>query len=290
MRHEAGSISIGDGARLACILEATACKAGNVTRFVDFEDLTYLDFVLSAQAIGPVIERAGEMGVGWAVREGVAATRRFVTNNSNLGMLLLLAPLAAVPQEKDLESGVVDVLDRLTVADSRMIFEAIRLANPGGLGEAPEQDVRDEPTLPLRQIMTMAADRDLIARQFSNGFRDVFDHVSHLVYEPLEEAIIRCHLRLLAALGDTHIARRSGSQIAEEAKQRSAEVLTLGWPESSEGRKAFAEFDAWLRADGHRRNPGSTADMVAACLFVALRQGMITFPLRFHSPNLRPTP
>ncbi len=288
MSKEPNPLGVGDCARLACILEATARKAGNVTRFVDFDDLTYLDFVLSAMAIGPVMERAAEMGVGWAVREGVAATRRLVAGNSNLGMLLLLAPLAASPSPD--QAGVVGALDKLTVADSSLVFDAIRLANPGGLGDAPEQDVRGEPTLPLRQIMSLAADRDLIARQYVNGFRDVFDHVAELGKQPLEEAIIRCHLRLLSELGDTHIARRCDRETSAEAKLHAAKALGLGWPRTENGRAAFNEFDAWLRADGHRRNPGSTADLVAACLFVALRRGMITFPLRFDASTRSPTP
>jgi triphosphoribosyl-dephospho-CoA synthase len=286
--NESAPISIADCARLACVLEATARKAGNVTRFADFEDLTYLDFVMSALAIGPVMERAGEIGVGRAVLDGVVATRGVVASNSNLGMLLLLAPLAACNVVS--EANVIGVLDQLTVNDSKFVYEAIRLANPGGLGEAHEQDVRAEPTLPLRQIMSMAADRDLIARQYANGFRDVFDRVADLAHEPLEEAIIFCHLRQLAELGDTHIARRCGAAISDEAKRRAAEVVPLDWPRSGNWRAAFAEFDGWLRADDHRRNPGSTADLVAACLFVALRGRMIRFPLRFYDSTPRPTP
>ena len=288
MATNPNSLGIGDCARLACILEATARKAGNVTRFTDFDDLNYVDFLASALAIGPVMERAGEIGVGRAVLDGVVATRKVVASNSNLGMLLLFAPLAACDEVS--EANVAGVLDRLTVNDSKYVFEAIRLANPGGLGEAPEQDVREEPTLPLRQIMSLAADRDLIARQYANGFRDVFEHVADLAHEPLEAAIIFCHLRLLAELGDTHIARRCGAEISDKAKQRAKELLPLGWPRSKDWKSAFTAFDAWLRADGHRRNPGSTADLVAACLFVALRRGMIRFPLRFYGSTLRPTP
>src|SRR5262245_612336 len=102
--------SPGQCAQLACVLEATARKPGNVTRFVDFEDLTYLDFVLSAAAIAPVMDCVAELGVGRAVLESLEATRRVVGTNSNLGMLLLLAPLAAVPAGEDMETGVERVL------------------------------------------------------------------------------------------------------------------------------------------------------------------------------------
>lgn len=269
----ANRLTVAECAQLACVLEATARKPGNVTRFNDFDDLTYLDFALSAMAIAPVMERAAEIGVGRAVLDGVRATQRFVSSNSNLGILLLLAPLAAV-RGHDLEPGVVGVLDRLTVEDSRHVFEAIRLARPGGLGDAPREDVRAEPSLPLRAVMALAAERDLIARQYADGFRAVFDiGVPALRGSDLEAAIIRCHLTLVAAFPDSHIVRRCGPDLGEEARRRAAEVLA--------SRESIASFDAWLRADGHRRNPGACADLVAASLFVALRRGMIDFPAQW---------
>jgi triphosphoribosyl-dephospho-CoA synthase len=299
----------GECAQLACVLEATARKPGNVTRFADFDDLTYLDFVLSAAAIAGVMDRAAELGVGRTVLEALTATRRLVGTNSNLGMLLLLAPLAAADDAS--EASLERALAKLTVDDSRHVFAAIRLANPGGLGDAPEQDVRGEPTLPLREVMALAADRDSVARQFANGFRDVFEigvralvagergcvsaprtcqasesesaslarQVLGALTQPrspangLEATIIHCHLRFMAALPDSHIVRRCGLQVGEEAQTRAARVL--------QGLDSFHELDDWLRADGHRRNPGTSADLVAASLFVALRRGMINFPLRF---------
>jgi triphosphoribosyl-dephospho-CoA synthase len=270
------ALSPGQCAQLACLLEATARKPGNVTRFADFEDLTYLDFVLSAAAIAPVMERAAELGVGETVLQSLEATRRLVGTNSNIGMLLLLAPLAAIPAGEEIEPGVERVLARLTIDDSRHVFTAIRLANPSGLGDAPQQDVRREPTLPLREVMALAADRDSIARQYANGFCDVFEiGVSSFTGEdgPLESAIIQCHLRFMARLPDSHIVRRCGPEIGEEARRRAARAL--------QGQESLDDLDSWLRGDGHRRNPGTSADLVAASLFVALRRGMINFPLRF---------
>ena len=273
--------SIGECVQFACILEATARKPGNVTRFHDFSDLTYLDFLLSAAVSAPVFDRVAELGVGRTVLEAVRATRRVVKTNTNLGIMLLLAPLAAV-RESMTRTKIEAILDTLTVDDSCQVFEAIQLANPGGLGDAPKQDVRGEPTLPLRQVMALAADRDLIARQYANGYREVFEiGVPALGQAPLEKATIRCHLKFLAAVEDTHIARRCGQDVAAEAKRRAGEVLASGWPDSLDGKTALDEFDAWLRADGHRRNPGSIADLVAASLFVALRSGRITFPIGF---------
>ncbi len=281
--------SVSQCAQWACILEATARKAGNVTRFVDFRDLTYLDLLLSAGAISPILERAATMGVGQTVRQCVETTRQVCATNSNLGIVLLLAPLAAAADPED----VASVLRRLTVEDSREVFVAIRLAQPGGLGRVTHQDVWEEPTLPLREVMALAADRDLVARQYATDFSDVYrvgvaalmEPPSRSVLPPVlcegdeessigwEERIVQCHLRLLAELGDSHLVRRSGQATNDEARRRAAAVL--------QGRHSWAEFDAWLRADGHRRNPGSTADLTAASLFVVLRSGKIRFPLRF---------
>ncbi len=265
--------------RAACIWEATARKVGNVHPERDFADLTYLDFLVSAYAIAPVIAEAAP--VGERILHAIRETRKVVTTNTNLGIVLLLAPLAAVPREIPLRPGVEAVLRNLDVADARAVFEAIRLAIPGGIGRAESQDVHDEPTLPLRAIMALAQDRDLIARQYANGYADVFDLGVPVLLEglrrgdDLETAIQRCHLHWLAALPDSLILRKRGVAEAEEARRRAAETLASGWPDTDAGRAACAAFDAWLCAAGHSRNPGASADLVAACLFVALRDGAL---------------
>src|SRR5436190_1707429 len=127
-------LSICQCATLACLLEATAPKAGNVHRGADFEDLTFGDFVVSAVAIGPAMEAAVSTGVGRAVYDAVAATRQVVSTNTNLGMALLFAPLAAVPRGEQLTTeNVSQVLKSMIPDDSRLVYEAIRLARPGGL-------------------------------------------------------------------------------------------------------------------------------------------------------------
>ncbi|MFM7114547.1 MAG: triphosphoribosyl-dephospho-CoA synthase, partial [Planctomycetota bacterium] len=54
-----------------------------------------------------------------------------------------------------------------------------------------------------------------------------------------------------------------------------------GWPKRSEGWKALSRFDAWLREPGTKRNPGTTADLVGATLYVALAEGILDLPCRF---------
>jgi triphosphoribosyl-dephospho-CoA synthase len=272
---------VGLCAQLACIWEATARKPGNVHRYCDFEDVSYVDFVLSAAAIAPVLAAAPQRRVGETVLECIRATRRVTATNTNLGIVLLLAPLATVPADENLRSGIGRLLAELDVADARRTYEAIRLAMPGGLGVAPEQDVAAEPTRALREVMAMAADRDLVARQYANNFHEVFaDGVPSLSAAlketgSLETAIVRTHLCLIARHSDSLIARKRGSAEAEAASDRAARVLAAGWPHEEAARREMAEFDSWLREEGHSRNPGATADLVTASLYAALRTDAI---------------
>jgi triphosphoribosyl-dephospho-CoA synthase len=280
--------SAGFCAQLACIWEATARKPGNVHRFQDFEDTSFVDYLLSAAAVAPVLETAGERRVGQTILEGIQATRQVVTTNTNLGILMLLAPLATLPANADLRSGVKWVLEKLDVVDTRCVYEAIRLANAGGLGQVAEQDVNHEPTKSLREVMSLAADRDMIARQYATGFSEVInDGVPALLrglrQKPpatLEESIIYCHLHLMAKYPDSLIARKRGRAEAEEAAARAAQVLTKFWHNEKTRWQELGRLDAWLRQMGNARNPGTTADLVTACLFVALRDGTIKVPLQ----------
>ena len=167
-------MSAGRLAQVACLLEVTAPKPGNVHRHADLPGLHLVDFLLSATAIAEPLDRAETAGVGRTVLAAIEATRRVVDTNTNLGIVLLLAPLAAVPGAVDLASGIEKVLAATTVDDARHVYRGIRLARPGGLGAVSDQDVASEPTVTLREAMAMAADRDSIARQFTNGFREVF--------------------------------------------------------------------------------------------------------------------
>ena len=164
-------------AQAACLLEASAAKPGNVSPGRDFHDTRFEDFVLSALAIGPALARAPEAGVGTTVLDAVRDTRRVVSVNTNLGIVLLLAPLvcaASSPEGGTLRSRLSSVLAGLTVADAQAVHAAIRLVNPGGLGEAETEDVRLEPTRTLRETMGLAAERDTIAREYVTDYDVTF--------------------------------------------------------------------------------------------------------------------
>jgi triphosphoribosyl-dephospho-CoA synthase len=279
------SADIGLDVHLACIWEATARKAGNVHPYASFADLSYNDFLTTAAVISHSL-RLGTANawIGNRIYNAVRLVRDVARSNVNLGIILLLAPLAKAAKAPDLRGLLPVLLDRIDLRETALIYRAIRLARPGGLGEAEEQDVADEPTIPLRQAMALAADRDLIARQYANGFREVFDEVVPALCAGLdrtgclEGAILWTQLNVMAEHPDSLILRKRGPAEAEESRQRAQDVLELGWPEKREARAAYADFDAWLRAVGHQRNPGTTADLIAAGLFVALHEGTIPLP------------
>ena len=248
----------------------------------------------SAAAVAPVLAASPDNRVGHTVLEGVRRTRQVVRTNSNLGILLLLAPLAKAAAECNLRAGLGGVLDDLDVEDSRQVYEAIRLANPSGLGQAAEQDIKEEPTLPLREVMALAAGRDLIARQYVSDFREVFDDGAPAILEGMEQtgslegAILYAHLRMMARHPDTLIARKCGAAEATESAQRAQAVLDADWPHTLSGRDAFANLDAWPRAEGRKRNPGTTADLIAACLFVLLHERKIIPLQQFRGDSPAP--
>lgn len=291
-------MSPGPCALRACMAEVLAPKAGNVHPRAEFDDSTWSDFVVSAMVTAPILDRAAELGVGTTVLECVRATREAVGHNTNLGIVLLLSPLCAASPACEGGISPVELHDRLdsvlmatTQADAEAVYEAIRLANPGGLGSATEQDVANIPTVSLIDAMRLAANRDTIAALYVSGFAGVFDHVvrdltsAQQGEDPsLDAAIVFAHLRQMSRTPDSLIARKCGVEVARETQRRASDVLGNGWPTTSQSQQSFNQLDDWLRADGRRRNPGTSADLVAAGLFVAFRSGLIRLPARWDSP------
>lgn len=267
--------------KLACLWEATVPKPGNVHPGAAFSDTNYDDFVQSAHAIASVFTETADQTVGELVLAAVKATRQAVGKNTNLGIILVLAPMAKGGNQ----SEVASVLQALTIRDAELVYEAIRFAQPGGLGKADSQDVHEKPTVTLLEAMQLAADRDLIARQYVNSFADVYGLLlpelenTFQQTDNLPRSIQRAFLVGLATLGDTLIARKCGNAVMHEAQQQAHAVLQRGWPVTQAGQQACDDLDRWLRADGHRRNPGTMADLMAGAIYLALRKGSI--PVRF---------
>jgi len=267
--------------QVACQREVRSPKPGNVCPGNEFADATVADFLASADAIAAVMAMASERPLGTTILECVEATRRVVGHNTNLGIILLIAPLAAVPVGQTLTDGIGAVLNATTVDDSIAAYEAIRRAQPAGLGEVKDQDLLQAPTQNLVECMRLAADRDLIAAQYANGFQQVLGSglewlaEAQRAIESSSQQITWLAVRFLAEFGDSLIARKCGLPMSDLVQQKARELLRSGWPQRSGSSADLEDLDLFLRADGNRRNPGTTADFIAAVIFAGLREGRI---------------
>lgn len=274
------SDEIGWAAEMACLLEVSAEKPGNVTRRQDFDDACFEDFVISAAAIGPAFRCAANASVGETILRAVRATRRFVRMNTNLGIVLLLAPLAkaaGLDRFDELRPAVRSVLKGLTVDDARLAYQAIRLANPAGMGTVKQYDLQEiDVNITLREAMEQARDRDTLASEYVTDFAITFEIGLISLQRILEqeigisEAIVQTFLTILAQVPDTLIARKNGMEAAREVSGRAGQVLKRGGIFSEKGQAEIKRLDLALRDKGHTLNPGTTADLTAAVLFVYL--------------------
>jgi len=275
-------------AQLACLLEVSTTKPGNVHPQADFADTRYEDFVASALAIGDAMGQAHRMGVGRIVWAAVRDTRRWVGVNTNLGLVLLLAPLAkaaVTPGGGGLRTRLRRVLQGLTVQDARDVYRAIRLAKPGGLGTVDRWDVRETRVgVNLLTVMRAAADRDTVAREYATGFAVSFDvglpclQRSFDATRDLRAAILQTYLTILATVPDSLIARKAGPRQASEVSREAARILSAGGAQTAAGRRWLVRFDRQLRRRRNLLNPGTTADLTGATLFLGLlRNGIRRF-------------
>lgn len=262
----------------ACRLEASAPKPGNVHPSAEFPDLTHAELVAAGIAIAPVIDAAATRPLGRTILEAVEASRSVTRSNANLGIILAIAPLAAVPDGRPLAAGVVDVLDATTSADAADVWRAIALADPGNLGRSRRHDLAGPPPDSLLAAMREAAAWDGIARLWATAFRELFEEVVPRLADEIargrhvDDAIVQTHLAILARHPDTLIARKHGDEIATMVSRMAGEVLAC---EEAVRPQAIAEFDAFLRTPP-RKNPGTSADFVAASLYILLREGVLS--------------
>lgn len=265
----------------ACLAELDALKPGNVNRFASGHGMSVSDFEKSAAAAAPAIGGAG-LTVGARIEQAVEATKGAAGQNTNLGIILLGAPLAQAaltPLPGSLRDRLDMVLHGLTVEDARAAYRAIRAAAPGGLGEAPKYDIAGEPQVTLLEAMRAAETKDRIAWNYSNGFVDIFDlglkwlAGGQTRWGPLPWVTTYVYLGFLAHIPDTLIERKFGSDAAskvrDEARPIEASLSQCTAPDDMAG--PLHAFDASLKERG--LNPGTSADLTVATLFAAALEG-----------------
>jgi triphosphoribosyl-dephospho-CoA synthase len=264
----------------ACLAELQAFKPGNVSVHSEGHGMVARDFVKSAHASVAALTEPGA-GLGERIYRAVEATQEAVDCNTNLGIVLLCAPLlqaAGLGGSGGLREDLKRVLHGTGVADASWAYRAIRLASPGGLGHS-QHDVGDEPCVTLLEAMWAARRRDLIALQYSTGFADVFGFALPLYVHYLQRwgeepwAAVGLYLELLARAPDTHVARRFGPQRAREISARASVLLgELVYCDSP--RRCLQQVRAMdLELKGAGVNPGTTADLTVATLLLHRLEG-----------------
>jgi triphosphoribosyl-dephospho-CoA synthase len=267
--------------RAACRDELESPKPGNVHLFAPGHRMEAQDFLDSADVAAPAIA-ASDLSVGARILGAVEATKARVAQNTNLGILLLCAPIAhaalrfsGLPLREALER----TLAGLTQDDARLTFRAIALAGPAGLGSSAEHDVNAPARVTLLEAMRAAASRDRIAFQYANGFGDIFDlGLSELAAAREAEAepwlaTLRVYLGFFSAFADSHILRKYGADVAERARREAEDFVSEqgDWRDPERVRARALAFDAALKARG--LNPGTSADLTVATLFAARLNG-----------------
>jgi triphosphoribosyl-dephospho-CoA synthase len=285
----------------ACLLDVAVRKPGNVSVVSPGHGMQAKQFVDSARAAALPLFRP-RAAVGQRIEEAVAASWVAAGCNTNLGIVLLCAPLAVAAERlgaAHAQAGWIDATERvlaeLDVGDAEAAFRGIAQASPGGLGRAASEDVRHRPSRSLRDAMALAADRDLIARVYRDGFGGLFAvGVSALgpTFGPVQSACVatsdpsacaaastdavravqRCYLSLLADAADTHIVRKHGEELAHsvmEAGRRWRDDPR--WSEASWRPELEPEFIEWDEALKRQRlNPGTTADFTVTAMLLAM--------------------
>jgi len=261
----------------ACQLDVVVRKPGNVSIDSPGHGMRAEDFIASAEAaMDPLFAR--DVRVGVRIERAIERTRDAVACNTNLGIVLLCAPLAAALEHLATPPNLIrwrhaleGVLAALDIEDARAAYRAIGSARPAGLGRAAAQDVTNEPTIGLRAAMQLAADRDSIAGQYGNGFVQVFDFgvpVFMRAATPPRVAMLLTYLAFLSRWPDSHIVRRRGLALAQTVTNRAADWYSAccARPEMIDD-ATVARWDAALKSEGV--NPGTSADLAVAVAFVA---------------------
>lgn len=268
----------------ACELELQAFKPGNVSVHADGHDMTVEDFSKSAAvSAGPLTDPAYTLGE--KIYYAVKATREAVACNTNLGIILLCAPLIeAIYRLSDgmtLQQSLAHVLANTTVSDADWAFRAILLASPGGLGEAPQQDVHETAQVTLTEVMAMAAERDRIAYQYITDYKDIFHFSIFLYNEKLARfgypkwAAVSVYVGLLSKFPDSHVVRKYGNKFNAwiSAKMALVEEQFSRCDNPEQLVDMLFRIDAEFKAEGV--NPGTTADMTVATLLTASLERLI---------------
>jgi triphosphoribosyl-dephospho-CoA synthase len=262
----------------ACMSELQALKPGNVHMFADGHGMTIQDFFKSADATAPLMTQ-DNISVGQRIFLAVEATQNAVALNTNLGLILLCAPLIHTALHANHQLSYVEnlqaTLAQLTIDDARLVARAIVLARPAGLGSVPMHDVNNQPNVSLLALMNAAQDQDRIAWQYANAYQDILvfglTQYTTAMSRWGNEAWATCalYLSFLAYQPDSHIVRKYGIKVAAEVMVE-AQAFALEFNLSLNPKLVQKKLLAWDASLKSRNiNPGTSADLTVASLLAS---------------------
>ncbi len=276
-------------AQLAMILEVSATpKPGNIDRDHNYTDTRFEHFLASAVGVYPIMEKAArsKSGVGTLIHEAVAESGKWQKGgNTHFGAFILLIPLvmgAGKCENKTcLKAQAQKVVRETTVEDAIELYRAfskakvkVKPVSDLDLGDNSSIDKIEEQGLTLYNLMEISCGYDMIAKEWTNGFERSFECAASIQDKikkhGFNDAVVLTFMELLSSNKDTFIQTKFDSKKAEEVSMRAKEILKKG---SIDGiRDEIRSFDEELLNEGV--NPGSTADIIIAGLFVSLFEGM----------------
>jgi len=269
--------------RQACEVDVQAFKPGNVSVYADGHDMTVADFRTSA-IVSSVPLCNPDYSLGEKIYYAVKATREAVGCNTNLGIILLCAPLIEAMNHQQagiiLRQAVSQVMRETTVNDADWVFKAIALASPGGLGNSDRHDVREKASVTLLEAMKIASAKDRIALQYVTDYQDVFNFSVLRYTSGLNRwgdrnwAAVLAYADLLSHFPDSHIERKYGNQyserVATKMAQLSEELYKTDNPEQI--KPLLFCLDQEFKLYGI--NPGTSADMIVATVLTAFLEDL----------------
>jgi triphosphoribosyl-dephospho-CoA synthase len=277
----------------ACEVELQAFKPGNVSIYADGHDMTIADFRVSAEVSAAPLCNP-DYSLGEKIFYAVKATHEAVACNTNLGIILLSAPLiqaaSDMPSDLTLRQALSQVLKTTTLEDAQWVFKAIMLASPGGLGRSDNQDVSEKPSVTLTEAMRLASEKDRIALQYITDYEDIFDFAVLIHYNAMSKwgnqgwSALSVYVGLLCKFPDSHIERKYAGQFTEMVACKMSELSNaLSNAEKPEHTLPLLySLDHELKSRGV--NPGTMADMTVATVLTVFLEDVIKLSL--HNKNL----
>lgn len=284
---------IGQIAQIASVLEVSGYpKPGNVHRTRDFHDMVFEDFLISGIVIGDSIEKVAnsailnnlsKIEVGKYILEGVKETNKWIANNTNLGIIMLLTPIAASAAISDdfktLRENIYRIIKATTVNDAINLYEAINIADAGGMGNQDKFDVNDSNAINeliknnqnIFDVLEISASWDNLAYELVNKMPISFNIGCSTFYKlnksnSLNNSTILTFLTILSEIPDTLISRKYGNKRAEKVSNLAKDLLKYK-NEDSIFNKKLNQFDDYLFKN--KLNPGTTADLTAASIMLS---------------------